>query len=195
MTAPNPVWRSTAKPPSARRRWRVTEAASGSTKSRQHLERGEPQIGVALFAEVGAAGRLAQDLDHHHRLVLEMFSRRVRLADDHRVGVIKAGVVREFDADLGVAVEGLAGLAAELIVQDSKGIPCDEIVEVGMAGYCENHSAQKLPLHGAALFGSEVVDARNERGCGVPDHPGKLENSRQVGKPGIPTLTRTPDTR
>ncbi len=43
------------------------------------------EVGLALFREIGATGRFAENLDNHHGPVLPLIPVAVLLADHHRV--------------------------------------------------------------------------------------------------------------
>lgn len=123
----------------------------------QDFKRRNRQVGVPLFTEIGATGRVAQNLDDDHGQILKMVGYRVRLADNHRVRVVEAGVIGKFDADFGVAVEGLAGFAAKACMQGPKAISGNDIVLVRRARHGVDGPAKILVLGVTEFLTREVV--------------------------------------
>ena len=155
---------------------------------KKNLERGNGQVGVPLLAQIRAPGRFAHDLDHHHRSILEMIRGRVGRADDHGVRVIESGVVRQLDAHFGVAVERLAGLAAELRSQSDDQINGDGVVPVAGPGHGMHRATDVFVFDRSGLLAGQVIGDSNVIRFGRPMHAETIASpcrSRKWARNGV----------
>lgn len=123
----------------------------------EDFEGGDGEVGVAFFSLIGAAGGVAEDLDDDDRVVLEVVGGGIWEADDHGVWIVEAGLVVEFDADFGVAIEGSAGFSAELCAGGEEGVGGDGVVEVAAAGHGVKGAAEVFVFHLSHFLSGEVV--------------------------------------
>jgi hypothetical protein len=88
-------------------------------------------------------------------------------------------VIRKLDANLGVAVEGLAGFSSEGRVQGCKAIQCDVVVPDGGSSHRMDRPAQILMLGVADFLASEVFCYGDEIRLSDGGHGGKLPKWRR----------------
>src|SRR5438105_10031241 len=77
------------------------------------------QVGVLLFSLINAAGAAREDFKDHRGLVLKRVGLRVGPAVNRGIRVIKAGLCRKADTNLGVGVKWPAGPAAQADIQSA----------------------------------------------------------------------------
>ena len=137
----------------------------------ENAQAGEGEVGFGFFVEVGAARGFAEDFKDDDRVFLIVEERVGGLADDHGVGVVKADVVAEGDADFGVAVAGVAEFAAELGIKTAEKICGNRIVSVGAFGPWKRMTGDKLVFVFCEFLGFEIFlfseESRHGRWAGM----------------------------
>ena len=68
---------------------------------------------MAFFTEIGAPGRLAQNLDDQNGTLLKSLVAGIAAADHLHIRIVETGMFRQLDVHFGVAAKGTAGLAAQ----------------------------------------------------------------------------------
>ena len=162
---------------------------------KQHFQRWDREVGLELFSKIRAAGGFAEHLDNDDRPILEAVRCRVRNANHHGVRVVKAGLVGELDPDLRVAIEGLAGFAAELPKEKAERVHGDGVMPVRRTSHRMHDPAEILMLHIAGFLSVEVVFDRNRVTFGEGGHLMRLPDSPDGGKSRFGVLTHRPGTR
>lgn len=143
----------------------------------KNLQRGDGEIRLALLAEIGAPGRLTQDLDNDDRTVLPLFLIPVSVADDHGIGIVEARVIGQLDADLGVAVEGAAGLAPETGSEGDGDVGGDLIVPVSSTSHRMDLATKVLVFALGKQLTREILLHRDCFGLEQGGHVGNLPES------------------
>jgi hypothetical protein len=116
-------------------------------------------------------------------MVLEMIGLRIGMANDHRIRVVKPGLLGPRDPNFRIAVEWLAGFAAEHSKQQTQTGNRNDIVPVRGPGHSMHRAAKVFVLYRADLLTSQILgDADFGRfypGC----HGGTLAQAAGPGKP------------
>ena len=79
------------------------------------------------------------------------------MADDRGIRVVESGVIRELDADFGVAVIGPAGFPAKLAIQKAKAISGNVVMLDGRAGHRVDGPTKVFMLGDADFLAREIV--------------------------------------